>query len=883
VQQTDDPFAAYRKPLATKKSVDDPFAAYQSPAKNATAPDFTSNPSREGVYQMQMEPGTFVSVPYSRVMAASQAGYKIKPDDRERYMNDRAEEVRKTRGGRALTFDEKHALDLPEAMPPVGWRERLDAFLRPGSETTAGGKAAAVAKGTASGLISPVLHPVRTVQSSGQSVMASGLAPGGMYPTTAWTGNRDVDDANARAQEAAQESEAEQGREMAKTPVYSISSIVGPALVLHGAAKILPKAPTPAESFFSDRLRNAVIGKTPVKEMVTKTAAANASEIGTAAAKNAAQDAAHLDQTQDALHETEGRELAHSAAVKEAEAKASHEAAEENAARLEAHAKAVKTVEAENAARTARADAATKKARLDVAKKNRESAQAHASTVAETKRGNEQVVKSARDRARIESDLESSSRALDEKYQKAEQQAKLQNDQNWNAWRKKVAGVTANMEPVVGAIRAQEAHMSTDQVAAFRDILRETKPGPEDQSEAETTRQSLLKSQGYTKPYSQLPAQARAGIDRLMGAVGLDEVVESGLKDVPASRLHGWKAQLESAVRTAKDGTVRYAMGQVLERVRALENEVSEAAGAHTELARARASHGPYVDTFRNSPNEPQTVASKSLTEQTPDYVKEQARHDRLAQVSRFDPSIASLAQHVENLRAALKAVPDVTISENAKPLPPKPTPLPKPEAKAPTLKPIPSPPETVTPKPVQIEPPARVAPPDRPAPIEPNIQKVGPEEIRQAKLGALNEHVKWIERRGRWLASGLAFSTAIRGIVHGSISEVGESALAAAGTLYLTDRVGAALQHPAIAEWLARPTPRDLAELQRLPPEQRAAVCEALTPLVTEATARGLKVSPALVALAAGVSAQPAGKHTKALQDIRSKYAGTAAAVSAR
>ena len=49
--------------------------------------------------------------------------------------------------------------------------------------------------------------------------------------------------------------------------------------------------------------------------------------------------------------------------------------------------------------------------------------------------------------------------------------------------------------------------------------------------------------------------------------------------------------------------------------------------------------HTEKMETFHDSPNEPQTNASKSLREQTPEQVAEKARAERLKKVARYDPT----------------------------------------------------------------------------------------------------------------------------------------------------------------------------------------------------------------------------------------------------
>jgi len=129
-QASDDPFAAYKKPPTD--GGDDPFAAYKTPP-TVSAPDFTKGNGGEGSYQMVGPDGKFVAIPYSNVMTASGAGYRIKPDERERYGRDRIAELRRKKTPEA----ELQSLALPEAVPekPGPW-SRMERRVQSATEPT---------------------------------------------------------------------------------------------------------------------------------------------------------------------------------------------------------------------------------------------------------------------------------------------------------------------------------------------------------------------------------------------------------------------------------------------------------------------------------------------------------------------------------------------------------------------------------------------------------------------------------------------------------------------------------------------------------------------------------------------------------------------------
>lgn len=83
---------------------------------DSSAQDFSaSKDNKEGLYQMQTPEGTQTQVPYSKVMDAYKAGYKISPDDRLRFGNDKVAELK----GKGQKGKFNPDTDLPEAFNTV--------------------------------------------------------------------------------------------------------------------------------------------------------------------------------------------------------------------------------------------------------------------------------------------------------------------------------------------------------------------------------------------------------------------------------------------------------------------------------------------------------------------------------------------------------------------------------------------------------------------------------------------------------------------------------------------------------------------------------------------------------------------------------------------
>lgn len=120
-----------------------------------TKTDFGAGPKNtEGLYQMQGPNGNFTGVPYSKVMTASGAGWKIKPEDRERFAADRLTALKKKIEGPAQPWyqqlmpgqlrrptmtegDFRSQGPLPEAAPAKpGWWQRTEARVQSATEPT---------------------------------------------------------------------------------------------------------------------------------------------------------------------------------------------------------------------------------------------------------------------------------------------------------------------------------------------------------------------------------------------------------------------------------------------------------------------------------------------------------------------------------------------------------------------------------------------------------------------------------------------------------------------------------------------------------------------------------------------------------------------------
>jgi hypothetical protein len=113
--------------LETPSSLPKGYVLDDAAAPPVSAPDFTKGKAGEGLYQMAGPDGSFTAIPYSNVMSAAGAGYRMKNDVREKYAGDRRAELLK---GQPKTWDEGwftdkvspaeealKTMELPDALP----------------------------------------------------------------------------------------------------------------------------------------------------------------------------------------------------------------------------------------------------------------------------------------------------------------------------------------------------------------------------------------------------------------------------------------------------------------------------------------------------------------------------------------------------------------------------------------------------------------------------------------------------------------------------------------------------------------------------------------------------------------------------------------------
>lgn len=277
------------------------------------------------------------------------------------------------------------------------------------------------------------------------------------------------------------------------------------------------------------------------------------------------------------------------------------------------------------------------------------------------------------------------------------------------------------------------------------------------------------------------------------------------------------------------DGTTYHAYDQMHEAIGKEMQGIADENGMGEQLTDARNYWRRMKQTF-GKPISFTDAASKTLG-----GLKDETQENQIRLLGSFDPEIPKLFSHVSNIEKGVEAQPK-PVSERV-----------------------------LTTKAAE----SRVAPPKldltpRPEPKLPAPRKVGPEDVQAAKAEAVAKRADTFRNRGGGLASTFLVLDGIRNAFHGNVAAIGEDIGARAAFGVAKQSAARLLENPKVANWLSQATPRDVAQI---PADLRGDFPN----LVKAAQAKGIKVSPALLGIAA-VSGLPAprAKHpTDVYQDM--------------
>lgn len=764
-----------------------PVNPYASIAEGAAPPeDFTANHKGEGVYEMR-GPNGLVKIPYSQVDAASGKGFKLTSDAFKQYDKDK-----------------QYA-----ASPP------LSRFAESEYEAISG-----AAKG-----VGQFLDP-RATEEEKQRGLTKPYDVLMRYP------ERIALPAVSEAEKAGDPSLGV--TERVGHGLAAVTPVVGP-----WAAQVGEKAGQQAGQGNYAGAAGTVAGNAIVAE-APKTIP-KAAEIGAGAVKAVAKGAMHTPESlrgmiRDTLGVTENTEKTVKDFGKESErVRAQHQKAEEATEKEkgvidEANKTEREKVNAENIKKIEE----DRDKRIAALKADKNNLAAHKAEIEKITKEANSNLRRERMRQKVSGALKDASSRLTSKVDAAYKNARSQYNASWNKWRDMVKDVKADMSPVVQSIKDQESNMSPQQVSEFRDILRETRPEADDLSDDERTRNEVIKGQGFNGTYDELPPKGKATIDKIMSSLGIENIESTSAAEVPASRLHGWKSQLEVAVRNSH-GVVKHAIGKVLDQVRALETQVSDTVpGAKQQLLKSRAITGPYFDAFIKSPQPEAKAAAQMLGEQARQFTKEEAQQNRVNRIAAYDPSVGALVTHVNNLQNALKIIkpppPDyLQVSGSAKP-----TPTPPPESTPPTE---------------AVEKPYK----------EPHSKETAPNapDIRAENRAYIDKGLQRYGKVGSWVLRLIAGGAA-KMLSHGSLTAFGTDLLIGQTAVSLLTK---ALRSDSVLDWLAKPSAEDIKMLDTLPPADADKMRQALGALAEEdkrlhPSKANIKLNPKMSAFIGGAAA---------------------------
>jgi hypothetical protein len=854
-----------------------------------------------GLYKMTGPDGTKHDVPYNQVMDASKAGLKTTQEERERYAADRIAELKKQNP--RFTEGQFRSMELPEAVPtePGMWQsaeEGVKSLTTPTNKYPGRiplgpltPKVTAEADLNTIKRVGAVLFGIPDMGAQAWGALKSALSPD---PVRSVQGQAQLMQMHPAVQFTDRLKELKQ--EMKTDPKLAGENVAGDLIGMWLAGKVqekvigavkrtlqAPRATLEAATDTSPR------GIREIAEDVQKK-----NEDATQVAQKATEKARKEYEAKKAEdeHTTQGREIAHKYDVQQAAQKivAEHrlEVAKTEAHNARVHAKALEKFNDEAA---------------KVRAENQRVMEKHAEEQKRVTEENKAAENALELRRAEEEKLRTAAQEQSQKYADAEKKANDDNDAAWDKVRSKTAGHSTDISQLqkITEVAAEQADPATS--ALFKRIIKGEKTN--------------LPSLTRTLTANKYVDSAGTPVDRMsMSSARFDDMVARGeIKPVPATetvnpddpeygdlyekqfgepppvgggpaqfnRLQRWYTYISDKMY----GGVRVEAGlyNAYEMVRSAINDamqdIAKQANATTDLEDARKTHTEKMETFSDSPNEPQTVASKSLQEQIPEQVNEKARAERLKKVARYDPSILDTAANIDNIQKRLKAMKtEEQLRTSIQKVPPPPTVgdlrpgynlSPNPPYQPPTVGDL-RPGYELKPKPAlpgarsaieAIKEAERVSPGPEPPPVQPETKTISPEDYQARKMANIKATARNLRatglRRGIYATlTGLPF--AVIELFKGAGAEgAGAAALGgvAAGGVVLagSHMLANLLEHPEVSAWLSKFTPKDAAGFEKLTPEQKALFTQDMTQLVDAAKAKGIKVSPALTRFIAGAA----------------------------
>ena len=471
-----------------------------------------------------------------------------------------------------------------------------------------------------------------------------------------------------------------------------------------------------------------------------------------------------------------------------------------------------------------------------------------------------------------EAKLDTAAKEQDQKYADAEKKANTDNDAAWDKVRSKTAGHSTDISQLqkTTEIAADQADPATS--ALFKRIIKGEQPTLPPLTRASRAIRYVDSAGNPVDPMTMgaptLEGKVKSGeikVEHITETInpddpGYGDLYEKQFGEPPPvgggpaqfNRLQRWYSYIQDKMYSGwvSDGHLYKAYGIVRDAINDAMQDIAQQANATADLDNARKLHTEKMETFHDSPNEHQTNASKSLRDQTPEQVAEKARAERLKKVARYDPTILDTAKKIEESQKRLKGMKtEDQLRESLK------QPIPPPSLDHPDdayrLKPEPEP---FTGKPVERDEPTgprKHDPEGKTLWAEDTLKDKMPlADYAKMKRGGLKHFQKTIREYGLRRAMYASFTSVPAAVVTSFLGHPGVAALEATvgpsvlvGSHWLADL----MDKPGVAAWVEKVTPKDVAEFDKLPPEQKALFTQDMRDLADAAAKKGKPVSPAL------------------------------------
>lgn len=645
-------------------------------------------------------------------------------------------------------------------------------------------------RGAGAGIYNIIAHPLNTLAAMGQPIVASGMAPGEMYPTS-MPYNRTGQEAQDQAQREAQAGQTQAAQFMKENPAFATGEIVGPMVATHALLKGGGKILGTGRNILRGTLRNATNTlPADVAEIVKETSAANAAKterVGDINARRAEVDQARAD------------------AVKAANDKAAADTANANAKATQEHAAKTQTVNDANAA--AQAEFNARQAKVDEL----------------TKAAQDQTTR----RGQLARQVQEQSARLVNRIQTLAKSAKGRVDALYDTVRLGTKGATVEPSELADAVQKAEGKIqgSSENIKVFRDILSK-QPDEEEPAFIETPSEGKVPK-----------GHALYDVLLSMSKEGAEQPPPMGFRD-----LQGYYSELGDKLASGNlPGDVYQALKSLQSDVGGMMQRMANEAGVGSRLKSAQALYHDYMQTFKENtgPSKSGSPIAQSLLAKDPAYAIKPLSADETAarvrnDLARFDTGAdvaGGAAKLYDNFRQSLR-----DFDSTSKPI--KVPPAPKPAK----LTEAPAPPEPQQPKVKPVPEPRK--------PLVAKTTEFTPEQLEAKKAENIREAAEKITKSKSWVVNSLAAYDMIRSGLQGNWGHVGLDIMVRA--LYSAGKQGIAmaLDDPRVVAKLSRLTPEDYADIQKLPPEQRTAFAHSIQPIVEEAARRGIRISPVLAGL---------------------------------